>query len=74
VAALFNVMVIELKEVGSEYSGTAIGLTSTLGMVGAFLAPPVGNSLEAFNNGYPFIFWAVLAAAGLPFFAILKNK
>ncbi len=42
VAALFNVMVIELKEVGSEYSGTAIGLTSTLGMVGAFLAQQQG--------------------------------
>jgi MFS family permease len=73
VAALFNVMVIELKEVGSEYSGTAIGLTSTLGMVGAFLAPPIGNSLEAFNSGYPFIFWACLAAAGLPLFAMLKK-
>jgi sugar phosphate permease len=73
VAALFNVMVIELKEVGSEYSGTAIGLTSTLGMVGAFLAPPLGNSLEPFNSGYPFIFWAILAAAGLPLFAMLKK-
>jgi nitrate/nitrite transporter NarK len=52
VAVLFNVVVIELKEVGSEYSGTAIGLTSTLGMAGAFLAPPLGNSLETYNNGY----------------------
>lgn len=74
VAALFNVMVIEIKEVGSEYSGTAIGLVSMLGMLGAFLAPPLGNSLEVYNNSYPFIFWACLAAAGLPLFAFLKNK
>ena len=74
VAALFNVMVIETKEIGSEYSGTAIGLVSALGMFGAFLAPPLGNSLEAYNNGYPFMFWAVLAAAGLPLFAFLKKE
>ncbi len=74
VAALYNVMVIEIKEVGSEFSGTAIGLVSTLGMVGAFLSPPLGNSLEAYNNGYPFIFWACLAAAGLPLFALLKKN
>ncbi len=74
VAALFNVMVIEIKEVGSEYSGTAIGLVSALGMFGAFLAPPLGNSLEVYNNGYPFIFWACLAAAGLPLFAFLKKE
>ncbi len=72
-AALFNVMVIEIKEVGSEYSGTAIGLVSAIGMFGAFLAPPLGNSLEVYNNGYPFIFWACLAAAGLPLFAFLKK-
>ena len=74
VAALFNVMVIEIKEVGSEYSGTAIGLVSALGMFGAFLAPPLGNSFSVYNNGYPFIFWACLAAAGLPLFAFLKKE
>lgn len=74
VAALFNVMVIETKEIGREYSGTAIGLVSALGMFGAFLAPPLGNSLEVYNNGYPFIFWAILAAAGLPLFAFLKKE
>jgi nitrate/nitrite transporter NarK len=74
VAALFNVMVIEIEDVGSEYSGTAIGLVSALGMFGAFLAPPLGNSFEAYNNGYPFIFWGCLAAAGLPIFAFLKKE
>jgi len=74
VAALFNVIVIETKEIGSEYSGTAIGLVSAIGMFGAFLAPPLGNSFEIYNNGYPFIFWAVLAAAGLPLFAFLKKE
>lgn len=74
VAALFNVMVIETKEIGSEYSGTAIGLVSAIGMFGAFIAPPLGNSFEVFHSGYPFLFWAFLSAAGLPLFAFLKKE
>ena len=74
VAALFNVMVIEIDEVGSEYSGTAIGLVSAIGMFGAFMAPPLGNSFAVYNSGYPFLFWACLAAAGLPLFAFLKKE
>ncbi len=73
VGALFNVVVIELKEVGSVYSGTAVGLVSTLGMMGAFASPPMGNYLAVYNAGYPFIFWACLAFAGLPLFLLLRK-
>lgn len=73
VAALFNVVVIELKEVGSVFSGTAVGLVSMLGMLGAFASPPMGNYLALYNIGYPFFFWAILASAGLPLFLLLRK-
>ena len=74
VFALSNVMVLENREVGIAYSGTAVGLVSTFGMIGAFLAPPLGNSLTAFGPGLPFILWAVLSAMGLPMFLFLKDE
>ena len=72
--ALLNVMVLENGEVGASYSGTAVGLVSTFGMIGAFLAPPLGNSLTAFGPGLPFILWAVLSATGLPLFLLLRDE
>ena len=72
--ALFNVMVLENREVGIAYSGTAVGLVSTFGMIGAFLAPPLGNSLTAFGPGLPFILWAVLSGMGLPLFLFLRDE
>jgi MFS family permease len=73
VAALFNVVVIELKDVGSAYSGTAIGIVSSLGMLGAFASPPMGNYFAVYNLGYPYYFWACLAFAGLPLCLLLKK-
>src|SRR5690606_3226320 len=35
---LFNALVLETKGVGRTYGGTAMGLASSLGMVGAFVA------------------------------------
>ena len=53
--SLFNVMIFETKGVGGTYGGTATGLANTISMVGAFLAPPLGNSLAEINAGLPFI-------------------
>jgi MFS family permease len=73
-SALLHVLIFEMKEVGSLYAGTAIGLVSTIGMVGSFLAPPLGNSLALINYGLPFIFWAGLSVLGLPLLFLLKEK
>jgi MFS family permease len=73
-APLFNVMIFEIKGVGSTYGGTATGLANTISMVGAFLAPPLGNSLAAINQGYPFFFWSGLAALSLPMLFLIKNR
>ena len=73
-SSLFNVMVFEIPGIGSKYGGTAIGLSSTVSMVGAFLAPPVGNSLQHFGHAMPFIFWGILALAAVPMMALIKSQ
>jgi NNP family nitrate/nitrite transporter-like MFS transporter len=72
--SLVNVILLETKGVGSTYGGTAIGLASTISMVGAFLAPPLGNSFVSVSQGFPFIFWACLAALGVPLVLLIKSK
>lgn len=72
--ALWTVMIIETEGVGSRYGGTAIGLSSSIAMLGAFLGPPLGNSLHVISDGAPFFFWAALAAAGLPFLYMVKDR
>jgi nitrate/nitrite transporter NarK len=73
VAALANTMVFEIKGVGGRYGGTAIGITNTLGMLGAFISPPLGNSLTAFNDDIPIYFWAIMAIVALPLVLIAKE-
>jgi MFS family permease len=72
-SSLLIVLTFEMKGVGSTYGGTAIGLASSLGMFGAFFAPPLGNSLADINLGLPFIFWAFLSALALPAFFFIKE-
>jgi MFS family permease len=71
---LANVLIFEIEGVGSTYGGTAIGLMTSLGMIGAFLAPPLGNSLVKFGPAMPFFFWAGLAALSLPLFLFLRKE
>ncbi len=71
---LTNVLVLEIEAIGSRYGGTAIGLMTSIGMAGGFLAPPLGNSLESISPSAPFFFWAGLAAASLPLFLFLKRR
>jgi nitrate/nitrite transporter NarK len=73
-SALLIVLIFEIKGVGSTYGGTAIGLASTMGMVGAFFAPPLGNSLSDTNLGLPFIFWAILSALSLLGFLFIEER
>jgi len=73
-SALINVIIFEIKGVGSTYGGTATGLANTISMVGAFLGPPLGNSLADTNPGYPFFFWSGLAALSLPMLFFIKNR
>jgi MFS family permease len=73
VAALANTLILETKGVGGTYGGTAIGLTNTLGMLGAFASPPIGNSLTAFSDHMPIFFWAILSIVALPLLLLVKE-
>jgi hypothetical protein len=66
-------LLLEIKGVGATYGGTAIGLTNTLGMLGAFAAAPIGNSFSSINGHIPLFFWAVLAAVAIPLLFIVKE-
>jgi NNP family nitrate/nitrite transporter-like MFS transporter len=73
-APICNTLIFEIKGVGSTYGGTAIGLASTMGMLGSFAAPPLGNSLTGISPGAPFIFWSILSALVLPLFFFIKGR
>jgi sugar phosphate permease len=74
VTSLANTLLCEIKGVGGTYGGTAIGLTNTLGMLGAFAAAPIGNSFSTFSDDMPLFFWAILAAVALPLLLLVKEN
>jgi MFS family permease len=63
--AVFMATTTEVKGVGAEYAGTAIGLAMTLSRVGSLIAPPLGNALAAYSPRFPFVLWAGMALLGL---------
>jgi MFS family permease len=68
---MINVIIFEAQGVGSLYGGTAIGTSTAIGMIGAVLAPPLGNSLASYSSSLPLSFWAALSILGLiPLFFI----
>jgi hypothetical protein len=71
---MMTLIIFQMKSIGGRYSGTAMGLMNSIGMLGAFLAPPIGNSLTAFSPGTPFFFWGALTAAALPFLFLVQDK
>jgi hypothetical protein len=71
--AITNVLIFGIAGIGSTYGGTAMGLASSIGMIGGFLSPPLGNSLAGIGAGVPFFFWAGLAGISLPLFLFLRK-
>ncbi|MDD5700669.1 MAG: MFS transporter [Dehalococcoidales bacterium] len=67
-------LLVQFKGVGTTYSGTAMGLSVSLGMLGPFLASPLGNSFSDISPGAPFLFWAGLALSSLPLFMVIKGE
>ena len=74
-SALFTTLCIEIKEVGSTYTGTAIGLMLSIAFIGRAFAPPIGNSLADVSSSFswPFIFWAALAVVGVVLLGFVKE-
>jgi Na+/melibiose symporter-like transporter len=72
-SAVTNVMIFETPGVGSTHGGTAMGLVSSVGMAGAFFAPPLGNSFAGIAPAMPFLFWSGLALLSLPLFVLFRK-
>jgi cyanate permease len=72
---ILNTLVIELEEVQREYVGTAVGMMYTIGMIGGFVLPPLGNSFASISPALPFVFWAVLYGLSvLTLFFVKESK
>jgi hypothetical protein len=67
-------LIIETEGVEARYAGTATGISTTLGMMGGFLSPPLGNGLADIHFGLPFIFWAILSSIFLLGFFFVREK
>ena len=62
--ATMMTLIIELRGVGPAFAGTATGFIMAISRIGSVVAPPLGNGLESFGAGLPFLFWAALALVG----------
>ena len=57
---LVNIFIIEIPEIGSKYAGTAVGLANTVGMLGGFYIPPLGNSFAGISGAMPMVVWSII--------------
>ncbi len=63
--AILMTLILEEEEIGTKYSGTAIGIVLVFSRLGSLISPPLGNSLADSSLALPFLFWAALALMGL---------
>lgn len=72
--AMLTTMIMETREIGGAYAGTAIGIVWTLGNAGGFIVPPLGNMLAAMNPNLSFMFWAALMAGSVYLFMRVREQ
>jgi len=72
-AALVFTMIMETEGIGAKYAGTALGLTTTMSLLGGTIGPPAGNALAEINPSYAFIFWSGMVLFGLIMFSFAKE-
>jgi nitrate/nitrite transporter NarK len=72
--ALCMTMSTETEGIGKEYSGAAIGLMQSIGRIGPFISPPVGNSLASISPGTPFLLWSAFAFVALMSTFFIKRR
>jgi MFS family permease len=75
-SALFATMCIQTVPKGASYTGTALGLVLSMGLVGRAFAPPLGNSLANISHAvaWPFVLWAGLGIIGATILGFIKEK
>lgn len=65
---------MEIKGIGGTYTGTALGITASMSMLGCFISPPLGNSFAHFHPGLPFVIWGALLGIVLMGFLLQKES
>jgi cyanate permease len=70
--AIFMTTVMETRDIGLVYTGSAVGFVQVFFALGGTFAPPLGNSLAGIAPAAPFVLWAGLAVLGLISFALLQ--
>ena len=65
---------IQIKKIGTEYAGTAVGLIGGLSNFGGFIMPAIGGKLADVNRTWPFFLWAIISLAGSACFLALSRQ
>ena len=72
--ALCMTMSTETEGIGKEYSGAALGFMQSIGRIGPFISPPLGNSLASISPGAPFLLWSAFAFMALMSSFFIRRK
>jgi cyanate permease len=72
--AIIMTTITETDGIGSELSGAATGMVTTLSRIGGVFSPPVGNSLTSYGSSTPFVLWSVLALIGTAGMFSIKER
>ncbi len=71
--AVFMTAILETKGVGTDQTGTAMGMVMVLSSLGSIVAPPLGNSLAVYDPGFPFLLWSGMALLGIASLVVLRE-
>lgn len=72
--ALCMTMSTETEGIGKDYSGAALGFMQSIGRIGPFISPPLGNSLASISPGAPFLIWSAFAFVALVNSFFIRRK
>lgn len=72
--AITMTAIMELKDVGTRFAGTATGLNMFVIGIANVFSPPAGNWLAGYGPGIPFLFWASLVFLGFVGYFFLRTQ
>jgi len=72
--AVMMTSVIEVKGVGAQLAGTAVGFSGFIRYFGGTFSPPIGNSLADIGPSVPFLFWGALGLFAVIIFSRLNAE
>ncbi len=64
---------LELKEIGTVYGASAMGIVIAGHNLGGFILPLIGGNIAEINQAFPFIFWAILIFIGVLCLSLVRE-